>query len=150
MAAVQVAYKPPALKSLETLSDTHRAWLEHLYDDSHDPRVTARAFGVSPQAVIYVRESPAGQAYALKKIGGDRSAMNLFAAKQILERMQTQRGLVPLDILLKIYSATLPKDPPQGKTDDMLDYAERLANSMDLDEEERAALREFVLTGGEA
>lgn len=146
--AVPVAYKPPFLKSLETLSDTHRAWLEHLYD-SHDPKETAKAFGVSPQAIRYVRDSPAGIAYAQRLIGGSRSAMNLQAASLILDRMSTLKTQVPMDILIKIYNATLPKDAPSGKTDDLLEFAERLANKMELDDDDRAMLLEYVRAGGE-
>lgn len=147
--AVLVKYKPPALKALETLSDTHRAWLEHLYDDSHDPKLTAKAFGVTPQAVCYVRDSPAGQAYAIRKAGGDKAAMNLFAAKIILDRLSAQRTVVPLDVVIKIYTATLPKEAPSGKMDEMIDYAERIANQLGLEDDDREKVLEFVRNGGE-
>jgi len=149
MQALKVAYRPPALKSLETLSDTHRAWLEHYFGDSHSDKITAKAFGVSPTAIRYVRTSPAGQAYALRLVGGDKLSLNLFAAHLILQNLELLKGQVPMDILIKIFSATLPKDSPAGKADEMIDFAERLANKMGLEDDEREELLEFVRSGGE-
>jgi hypothetical protein len=143
----EVRYKPPALKSLETLSDNHRAWLEHYFDDSLDVKVTAKAFGVSPQAVRYVVDSPAGQGYAIKRIGASKSDLNLLAAKLILDKMHLQGMNVPLEILVKIYSASLPKESPQGRVDDLVDYAERIANQLGFKEEEREQLLDFVRQG---
>jgi hypothetical protein len=150
MDAIRVAYKPPSLKSLETLSEVHRAWLEHYFGDSHSDKITAKAFGVSPQAIRYVRTSPAGQAYALRLIGGDKAALNLHAANLLMQNLESLGTRLPMDLVLKIYLGTLPKDYPQGKTDEMLDFAERLANKMGLEDDERAELLEFVRSGGEA
>jgi hypothetical protein len=119
MDAIKVAYKPPSLKSLETLSEVHRAWLEHYFGDSHSDRITAKAFGVSPQAIRYVRTSPAGQAYALRLIGGDKAALNLHAANllmQNLESLGTRLPMVPCPRITRrvrrTKCATLPNDSP--------------------------------------
>lgn len=150
MRAIPVAYKPPALKRLEELSDNHRAWLEHYFDESHSLNVTADYFGVSRQAVNYVRDSPAGMGYALNRIGGSRLSMNLHAAYLIMQRMESLGAQVPLEILVRIYSATLPKETPAGQMDELLDYAERLANQKGFSDEQREQLLELVKNGGSA
>ena len=149
MQVLEVRWKPPSLKRLEELSDTHWAWLEHFYDDSHSVTVTAAAFGVSPSAVRYVKDSPAGQGYALTRVGSSRTGLNLLAGKMILDRLQQPGQTVPLDILIKIYSSTLPKDQPMGKADEILDFAERIANQLGMREEERTLLLDWVKEGNQ-
>lgn len=148
MQQYRVQPKIPALKRLEELSDNHRAWLEHYFNESHDLKITADYFGVSPQAIGYVRDSPAGQGYALKRMGSSRSSMNLHAAHLIMQRMTAQGATIPLELLVRVYSATLPKDSPQGQMNELLDYAERIANQYGFNDAERSQLLELISNGG--
>jgi hypothetical protein len=134
-------------KTVDELPEKYRAWLEHYFQVSHSLRGTAAAFGVSSQAVSYVRDCPAGQEYGLRLIGGNRNAINLFVAHLILDRLESVGGKIPLDLLVKIYGTSLPKETPIGAVEERAALARRLAREAGLSPEAEERMVLFAETG---
>jgi hypothetical protein len=139
--------KAAQYRTVADLPEKYRVWLEHYFRVSHSLTATAAAFGMSDSAVAYVRDSPAGQEYGLQLIGGHRNAINLHVAHLILQRLGTVGGQIPLDLLVKVYNTTLPKETPLGQVEDRELQARKMAREAGMSAEAEERLVQFAVTG---
>lgn len=140
--------KPSSLKRLQILSDHHKDWLDFYYSNGGSLTNTAAKFDVSDTAVSDVRDSPAGNEYATKLMGTTRATINMKVANIILSRVEASGAQIPLDVLVKVYAATLPKETANSSLDNLRGEVDRLAQEYGLKEEFKGQLLEFVITGG--
>jgi len=92
------------------LNDAHKGWLDMHYLENASLAEVARHFGVTHSAVSQARSSPAGQRYAATLPLLRRGALNLGAGNLIAEQLSSRGAELPLDMLVKLYVATLPPD----------------------------------------
>ena len=130
-----------------TLSDHHKEWLYVHYCEGKTPQDIAALFGTSVRDFHDVKISPAGIQYADTLVFDRRNSLNLAAAELLLERMQNQGAVIPLEILVKIYSASLPKAAPVGfqiSIEALKKEAEDVADKYNLDDESKKTLLNFI------
>lgn len=131
----------------DDLSENEKEWLRLLFCEGIDAQDIARDFGTTSAQISAVRHSVQGLKYIDSLVFDRRNNLNLRAAELLLDRVNTAGATIPLEVLVKIYTASLPKAAPVGFTitlDALTKSAEEIADKYRLTPENRAVMIDFV------
>lgn len=130
-----------------TLDANHKEWLYQHYALCKPLEEISEEFGVTVLELKNLTMTSAAAQYAETLIYSGRNELNLLAATQMLQQMRDKNVKIPIDVLIKIYNATVPKVAPIGfqlNIETLVKEAENVADRMGLDAEARQTMIDFV------
>lgn len=115
--------------------------LDQYYKNGQTLEDLALEFECSIATVVAVRDSHAGENYALSLVRATRARINLTAARVLEDRLTGQMlAGISTETIVKLYGASLPKDVPTPGIDQVYAEANRLMKKHNLTIEQRDRL----------
>ncbi len=127
----------------ETLHPDWRDWIDKIALGKTVKEV-ADLYGVEYSHVIIVKNCPAGRLYMQQKLLEGRFTLNALVVAELVSRMIASGTTLPIDILVKIYGMTVPKESAVSSMELLRMQAHLIARENNLSEEAEDRLMQFL------